>query len=188
MQKQLVQLVDDTDGSDATETVNFSLDGTAYEIDLSAPNAGNLRESVAEYVDHARRMPTRFRSASNRPPRERNRNTSDTATVRKWLIDHGYQLNERGRIPGDLQEAFNTGTPNEGFFPPVMPAPEAPEAVVIADAPRVAARAPRRRTPEGTLEVPFQPAKEAATDTPKAAKRPARARKPKATKPAPAAE
>ena len=43
-QKVQVLLVDDLDGSEATETVAFGLDGASYEIDLSSGNAGKLRK------------------------------------------------------------------------------------------------------------------------------------------------
>lgn len=56
-----VLLIDDLDGSEATETVRFSLDGRAYEIDLSAKNASALRLSVQAYVDAARRVVGRAR-------------------------------------------------------------------------------------------------------------------------------
>jgi hypothetical protein len=46
-QKVQVLLVDDLDGSEATETVAFGLDGTSYEIDLSTGNAGKLRKELA---------------------------------------------------------------------------------------------------------------------------------------------
>ena len=42
-----VKFVDDLDGSDATGTVSFALDGRAYEIDLSEDNAARLRDSRA---------------------------------------------------------------------------------------------------------------------------------------------
>ena len=51
-----VVLVDDIDGNDADETVSFGLDGTSYEIDLSSDNAAALRDALAEYVDHARKV------------------------------------------------------------------------------------------------------------------------------------
>jgi hypothetical protein len=54
-QKVQVLLVDDLDGSEATETVAFGLDGSAYEIDLSSGNAGKLRKELAHYVEHARK-------------------------------------------------------------------------------------------------------------------------------------
>ena len=47
-QKVQVLLVDDLDGSEATETVSFGLDGVAYEIDLSSGNAGQLRTELAQ--------------------------------------------------------------------------------------------------------------------------------------------
>lgn len=102
MQKVQVQLIDDTDGSAATETVSFGLDGTGYEIDLSLSNAAELRASVADYVDHARK--------ANRvvAPRQQ-RNRVDTAVVRQWLHDngHGDSLSDRGRIPTHLQERYD---------------------------------------------------------------------------------
>ena len=45
-QKVQVLLVDDLDGSEATETVTFGLDGVSYEIDLSSGNASKLRKDL----------------------------------------------------------------------------------------------------------------------------------------------
>src|SRR4030088_2806619 len=53
--KTIVTLVDDLDGSKASETVQFALDGVAYQIDLSSLNASKLRDELAEYVARARR-------------------------------------------------------------------------------------------------------------------------------------
>jgi hypothetical protein len=50
-------LLDDLDTSGETlaaETVPFSLDGTAYEIDLSTDNAMRLRAELSQYIDAAR--------------------------------------------------------------------------------------------------------------------------------------
>ena len=65
-QKHIVQLIDDLDGVEAQETVSFSLDGTRYEIDLSADNAAELRDSLAVYIANARRA-----SALRRRPQQR---------------------------------------------------------------------------------------------------------------------
>ncbi|AEK43909.1 hypothetical protein RAM_27160 [Amycolatopsis mediterranei S699] len=48
-------LFDDTDGSQADQTVPFGLDGVSYEIDLSTPNVNTLRTALAPYVSAARR-------------------------------------------------------------------------------------------------------------------------------------
>ena len=58
-QKTTVTLVDDLDGSEAEEQVEFTVDGRSYEIDLSTINAGRLRETLAPYVSAARRTGAR---------------------------------------------------------------------------------------------------------------------------------
>ncbi len=50
----IVKLTDDLDGGDADETVQFALDGTSYEVDLSAGNAARLREAFKPYVERGR--------------------------------------------------------------------------------------------------------------------------------------
>ena len=42
-QKVSVLLVDDIDGSEASETVSLGLDGTRYEIELNSEHAQELR-------------------------------------------------------------------------------------------------------------------------------------------------
>ena len=54
-----VTVVDDLDGSEAAESVEFALDGVAYEIDLSEDNAEKLRDALAGYVAGARRVDRR---------------------------------------------------------------------------------------------------------------------------------
>src|SRR5262245_47225019 len=84
-QKVTVALLDDLDGSGATGTVEFALDGKIYEIDLSENNAGKLRDALAPYVDAARRpggSPRRSqspsRAAASAADRERN------MAIREW--------------------------------------------------------------------------------------------------------
>ncbi len=56
VQKVNIVLVDDIDGSPADETVTFGVDGTSYEIDLTAANAAKLRDAIGLYVGHARKV------------------------------------------------------------------------------------------------------------------------------------
>ena len=56
-----VSLVDDIDGSVASSTVGFSLDGKTYELDLSDKNAGKLRNALEPFVASARRIGGRAR-------------------------------------------------------------------------------------------------------------------------------
>jgi hypothetical protein len=48
-----VQLIDDLSGEDAQESIRFSVEGTDYEIDLSADNAADLRETLKRYTPRA---------------------------------------------------------------------------------------------------------------------------------------
>jgi Lsr2 len=61
----LTELRDDVDGSEATQTIRFALDGVEYEIDLSDCNANRLRNSLAEFVGHARKVSGRRGRASS---------------------------------------------------------------------------------------------------------------------------
>lgn len=101
-----VVLVDDLDGTPAEETVTFGLDGITYEIDLTADNASRLRDSLAEWVGHGRRVGGQRRKG-NRAPTKRASVGSDTTTIREWARANGHQVSERGRIKADVIEAFN---------------------------------------------------------------------------------
>jgi Lsr2 len=49
-------LIDDTGQWEASETVRFGLDGCAYEIELSARQASELRSMAGRYISAARRI------------------------------------------------------------------------------------------------------------------------------------
>jgi hypothetical protein len=52
-------LVDDLDGTPATERVTFALDGRWYEIDLDEDNSDDLHEVIGRYVAAGRAAPAR---------------------------------------------------------------------------------------------------------------------------------
>ncbi|QUI30696.1 Lsr2 family protein [Streptomyces alfalfae] len=105
-QRTVVLITDDISGGDADETLTFGLDGKSYEIDLNKKNAKKLREALARYVEAGRR--TGGRSASGRG---RSRTTSagsgqDTAAIRAWAKENGFEVNDRGRVPASVREAY----------------------------------------------------------------------------------
>jgi hypothetical protein len=110
-----VVLVDDLDGSWATETVEFALDGNTYEIDLSSTNASKLRDTLASYTTAARKSRTTHRStratASARPtsPRFAVRRNQPHA-IREWARAQGMQVADRGRIPAAVINAYSHRT------------------------------------------------------------------------------
>ena len=99
-QRIQVILIDDTTGGDATETVNFALDNVSYEIDLSAENAAQLRQDFDKWVGAGRRVSSR-RGAASRA------RSNDSAKVRAWAKDNGFDVSERGRISAEIREAYS---------------------------------------------------------------------------------
>lgn len=58
-QRTKTVLIDDRDGGEASQRVQFALDGEGYEIDLSDSNAAQLRDDLAVWVQRARRSGSR---------------------------------------------------------------------------------------------------------------------------------
>lgn len=102
-QKVNIVLVDDLDGSEATETISFALDGSSYEIDLNDANAAALREAMSGYVGHARKAT----GGARRGRKAASPSGSNTKDVREWAKGQGMEVSERGRISADVQQAYD---------------------------------------------------------------------------------
>jgi len=113
MAKKIIhQLVDDVDGSllqiGEGETILFSLDGIAYEIDLSSANASALRDALAPYVDAGRRVSgSRNAPATARRARARRGAVNDNTAIRQWAESNGFTVATRGRIPENVVAAYH---------------------------------------------------------------------------------
>lgn len=107
-QKHIVRLIDDLTGDDAAETVTFAIDGSRYEIDLSADNAAKLRDTLSVYIASARRS---ARSVSTRadggPHRGTRADREQTAAIRQWARNNGHQIGDKGRLPSSVVEAYH---------------------------------------------------------------------------------
>lgn len=100
------------DGSDAATTLEFSLDGVAYAIDLSEDNAERLRTCLEPYIGAARKIGRR-RVRTNwlleqpqfeQPPFERQQSHHQRA--REWLRMNGHKVGDRGRLPQELLQTY----------------------------------------------------------------------------------
>ena len=104
------QLVDDLDGTvldvGAGETVLFSLDGVAYEIDLTDENAAALRSAIAPYVSAARSISSSRGASSDGRASAGDPGSRITARSAQWAKDNGYQVSERGRVPASVIDAY----------------------------------------------------------------------------------
>jgi hypothetical protein len=108
-----VRLIDDLDGGPAAETIDFSLDGRDYQVDLSEDNALKLRDSIAEFVAAARRAARGPRAGGRNgnggnvnkgAPTRRDR--EQTAAIRAWAQQNGRIVAERGRVPKAIVEEY----------------------------------------------------------------------------------
>ncbi|MGP9615152.1 histone-like nucleoid-structuring protein Lsr2 [Brachybacterium sp. AOP42-B2-9] len=100
--KTQVILTDDTDGSEATGTVSFALDGVSYEIDLNDDNAQRMRDQLGEWANKARRVGGRRISGT-----QSGISSSDAGKIRAWANENGYKVSERGRIPKEIRDAYD---------------------------------------------------------------------------------
>lgn len=104
-QRTQVILIDDIDGSEAAETVSLGLDGVSYEIELSEENAAALREQMQHWISRARRVSGR--QVRGRRGSGVSRIASNSSTIREWARANGYTVNERGRLPKSVIDAFD---------------------------------------------------------------------------------
>jgi hypothetical protein len=106
------QLVDDIDGTDITdgkgESIEFSVRGERYRIDLSAQNVTKFDKALTPYLRAATKMSSP-RAASRKPtPGKRARRAPKVALaqVRQWASENGYEVSPRGRIAAGIVEAY----------------------------------------------------------------------------------
>ncbi|MFD8497698.1 Lsr2 family protein [Amycolatopsis sp. NPDC059657] len=107
-QKLVVEMVDDIDGTPATQTVPFALDGVTYEVDLSDENAASLRDELARFIEVAQRTGGRkirlatgqSAASASQTDRERSRQ------VRVWAQANGYEVSNRGRLSAEILDAY----------------------------------------------------------------------------------
>ena len=112
MARQVITtLIDDLDGKKADRSVEFSLDGTNYTIDLSEANAGKLRKALDPYITAGTRVGRASArgavrharvGAVSRPAGSRDENK----LIRDWAVQNGHQISERGRIPQSVSDAY----------------------------------------------------------------------------------
>ena len=80
-----MRFIDDLDGSEASGTFDFSLDGRDYQIDLSDDNAAKLRDALSPSLGGARKA-----SGRGVEPCE------ETHAIRAWARQNGHQMSDAG--------------------------------------------------------------------------------------------
>jgi hypothetical protein len=101
-QKVHIVLEDDLDGSVATQTIKFSIGGSAYEIDLNDKNTDRLHKALAPFVAAARKT-GRSTNSTRRTPSV----GGSAAQIRAGGSSGGLTVPARGRIPADVRSAYD---------------------------------------------------------------------------------
>ncbi|MGG7568901.1 histone-like nucleoid-structuring protein Lsr2 [Streptomyces sirii] len=102
-QKIVTLYIDDLTGEEAEEaaTHTFSLDGLSYEIDLTPDSYDQLLQAFGPFIQASRKVGrTRKSRQASTGSRE------DSAAIRAWAKDAGYEVSNRGRVPTEVREAY----------------------------------------------------------------------------------
>jgi hypothetical protein len=108
---QRVVLTDDLDGSEATQTLNYTVDGQEYEIDLSEENIQRFHEALEPFISKSRqveRQPAPVRRArGNGRRRSGSSGRDDIPQIRAWAQSQGMDVSERGRVKKEIINAYD---------------------------------------------------------------------------------
>jgi hypothetical protein len=101
-------VIDDTGHLEASETVRFGVDGSAYEIELPARQASELRSMAGRYISAARRIqPAPSRARQQHQPRPRTQiDREQSRRIRSWAVERGLLASLRGRIPQHVADEY----------------------------------------------------------------------------------
>ncbi|MFD5319370.1 Lsr2 family protein [Streptomyces sp. NPDC127098] len=104
-QKVVTIYSDDLTGEESTEidSHRFGLDGVEYEIDLTPESFDKLLDALAPFMDKGRKL-GRGRKAP--AAAKRSAPDVDTAAIREWAKENGLEVNDRGRVPANIREAY----------------------------------------------------------------------------------
>lgn len=105
-QRVQIILIDDVSGGDATETIEFALDGVTYEIDLNDDNAAKMREDLAPWIGQARRSGGRRQTRRRGSSAGAAGRSEDLTKMREWGRENGFKVSSRGRVSQELQDAY----------------------------------------------------------------------------------
>ena len=107
------------EGVDSTGEVTFSYDGFSYTLDLCAPHADDFHNTIQALIAASTDRspvgaPRRARSApapdgvplSKSPRQPARRDKEQIGAIREWAKANGHKVSDRGRIPGDVEAAF----------------------------------------------------------------------------------
>ena len=111
-QKVVTLYTDDLTGEESAEidTYTILINGAGVEIDLTPDSHDKLLEALNPFLhaEGARRV-RGGASGSGRRTRgaaARSTTSDDSASIRAWAKEQGYEVNDRGRVSATVREAY----------------------------------------------------------------------------------
>jgi hypothetical protein len=89
--------------SDEVSTHRFSLNGVNYEIDLTPENYDKLDTALRPFIEKGRKV---GRTKETGRVRRGAVEGPSAEEVRAWARANGHEVNDRGRVPREIREAF----------------------------------------------------------------------------------
>ena len=100
-------LVDDLSGKEISEgtgeTITFAVNGKQYSIDLDDKNATKFHAALEPYIQNATKL---GRGSVTQMRRSKKNDDLDLSEVRSWAEDNGYEVSSRGRVRGEIIDAY----------------------------------------------------------------------------------
>ncbi|TPW77303.1 histone-like nucleoid-structuring protein Lsr2 [Schumannella soli] len=117
--RTVIQFTDDLSGEDlpdGTRSTTFAFNGVQYSIDLSDENVAKLEAALQPFIDAGTRVgaPSGLRRSGARATGSggsgssgSGRSPEDLAAIREWANANGYSVGDRGRVKGEILEAYD---------------------------------------------------------------------------------
>lgn len=103
--RKITQVFDDLDNKPLDENdvhvIRFSIDGSSYVMDVSSANCEKFRESISEFLAHARKDTNQRREPQNYSPK----------AVREWAAARGIVVAERGKLSQQIINDYLAANP-----------------------------------------------------------------------------
>lgn len=102
----VVDLTDDLNGKEATQTVEYTWGGVDYVIDLTDANARRFERQMTRWVEHSRPAVSKPDAPTGDVKWADEFADPEPKAVRAWARDQGLPIGKTGAIPADIQRAY----------------------------------------------------------------------------------
>lgn len=105
-QKIVTIYTDDLTGEETHEaaTHTFALNGVSYEIDLGPDFYEQMLEAFGLFIKAARKTGRAQGQAAKGSVKAAG---EESARIRAWAKENGYEVNGRGRVPAEIRDAYH---------------------------------------------------------------------------------